>query len=552
MYINILYNIFVANECVANEYLYFFGSFVMFVQKIKKVTENKTYVSHLVIENYREKNAIKHRTIANISKLPPEIIQAITEMLKGNKQLNDFAPVKQSKSIGAFKTVCKIADRLGISSALGDTEQAKLALFQIAGRVICHESRNYLANEWAQNQAVEEVLKLDSFNEDTLYSNLKWLCANQEKIESKLFRIRSKEVAIKQVYLYDVTSSYLEGDKNELADYGYNRDKKRGKKQIVIGLLTDEHGYPVSVEVFEGNTSDLSTVSNQLDKLQNNFGVERVIFVGDKGMVKAAQIQEIKSEKFKWNYLTSITKEQIRTLIKDKTIQLSMFDDDLVEVTQDGNRYILRRNYARTLEIKKNRESKIDKIKKLVIERNLYLKEHQKAQSEVALKKVSDTISHYKLKSVLKCNLQERELSLELDMIQLESVSELDGCYVLKTDLEAKEMSKELAHERYKDLGKVEFAFRTMKTTIEEIRPIYVRKKETTRGHVFVVMLAYMVMKYISDKLKDLNYTRKFVIESLDKIQILTYEVNGKEIVALPRELLEHQQKILDKLNIKL
>jgi transposase len=532
--------------------MFFYKGSIMFVQRIEKKTKNKKYVSHLVIENFREKDKVKHKVISNISKLPPHIIQAITDMLKGGRQLYDIGKFKQAQSIGAIKVVCQIAHRLGITTALGTSQQAALALFQIAGRIICHESRNYLANEWAKNQAVQEVFKLDNFNEDSLYANLKWLCKNQDKIESKLFKIHLKEQSIKEVYLYDVTSSYLEGEKNELADFGYNRDKKKGKKQIVIGLLTDKDGYPVSVEVFKGNTSDLSTVSKQLKKLRDNFGVERVIFVGDKGMVKSAQIEEIQSDEFKWNYLTSITKEQIKTLIKEKTIQLSMFDDDLVEVFDNDVRYILRRNPIRALEIGSNRQSKIEKVKRFALEQDTYLKEHPKAHADVALRKVNEIITKFKLQSILKGIFYEGQVRVETDIKKIDEASELDGCYALKTDVEPAVLSKELAHERYKDLSEVEFAFRTMKTTLEEVRPIYVRKKETTRGHVFVVMLAYMIIKYISDELKELNYTRKFIIESLDKIQLLKYEINGKEIAVIPSELLMHQQLIVDKLNIRL
>jgi transposase len=526
----------------------------MFVQKIVKKAKNKEYVSYLIIENYRDKGKVKHKVISNISKLPLQAIESITALLKGGKQLIDINQSKQGKSIGAIKTICQIAQRLGISQALGDCLQARLALFQIAGRIICQVSRNYLANEWSKNEAVEEVFKLDNFNEDTLYANLKWLSKNQEKIEKKLFGLRSKQksISIKNVYLYDVTSSYLEGEKNEMADYGYNRDKKQGKKQIVIGLLADEEGYPISVEVFKGNTSDMTTVANQLEKLKENFGAERVVFVGDKGMIKSAQIEQIKSEEFKWNYLTSITKEQIKTLIKEKIIQLSLFDNDLVEVSHEGIRYILRRNPERALEIRNNRQAKIDKTEKFVILQNTYLQEHPKAKAETALKKVKAKINNYKLKSILTGSITEGRISIETDMNKLEEVSELDGCYVLKTDVKTTEISKETANDRYKDLSKIEFAFRTMKTTLEEIRPIFVRKKETTKGHVFVVMLAYIIIKYISDELKELNYTRNHIFESLDKIQLSSYEINGKEINVIPKTLLEHQQKMIDKLNIKL
>lgn len=525
----------------------------MFIQRIHKKTPTKTYTSVVLMENYREGGKVKHRIVSNLSKWPDDLISSFEKILKGEKT----APVSalqftQGKSIGAIAAVMEIAQRLGIKQALGNSKQASLALFQIAGRIITQGSRNYLANEWVKNQAVENVFNIGDFNEDSLYDNLDWLTKNQDKIESKIFNCRSKDKAIKEIFLYDVTSSYLEGDKNELADYGYNRDKKGGKKQIVIGLLTDKDGYPLSIEVFKGNTSDTQTVSNQLQKLKENFGVERVVFVGDKGMIKSAQIDEITSDQFKWNYLTTITKAQIQTLLDKNIIQLELFDTDVIEVKgEEDVRYILRKNPIRSEEIKANRESKIASIKNLLATRNLYLKEHQKANPTVALKKVEAKISKLKLNKIITTSCEDRTLSIVVNKIAQEEDGKLDGCYVVKTNIPKESLNTQLAHDRYKDLAKVEFAFRTLKTTVEEIRPIYVRKEKRTRGHVLVAMLAYMIVKYITDECAELNYTRKFIIDSLDKIQYLQYNYEGKVIQIIPQTLLPHQTVIINKLKLK-
>lgn len=523
----------------------------MFVHKI--ISNNKKSISYFITESFRDKKGKpQHKIISNISKLPLWLIEAIKVLLKGHKFIKDVFQIHKSKPYGAIKTVFEIAERIGISKALGESQQAMYTLFQIAGRIINQQSRNFIANEWVQNQSIEEVFGLKDFTEDALYATLKWLSKNQEDIEKKLFNIRSKNTQIKEVFLYDVTSSYLEGTKNELGDYGYNRDGKKGKMQIVIGLLTDMDGYPVSVEVFKGNTSDMTTVENQLLKLKNNFGVERVVLVGDKGMIKSAQIEQIKSDSFKWNFLTSITKEQIKTLIKENIFQLSLFEDDLIEVMNDDIRYILRRNPVRSLEISQNRKSRIEKIQNFVISQNKYLKEHPKAKATVALKRVNKKISGYKLKSIITSKLENDNIQIETDKNELEKSAELDGCYALKTDLKPEEMSKETAHSRYKDLYQVENAFRTMKTYLEEIRPIYVRKEETTRGHVFIVMLSYIIIKYIIDELKELNYTTDHIIESLDSINLLTVKIGEEEIKCLPNDLEKHQEAIIKRLGIKL
>ena len=322
--------------------------------------------------------------------------------------------------------------------------------------------------------------------------------------------------------------------------------------QIVIGLMLDSYGYPLTIEVFEGNTGDTKTVSSQLKKLKENFGVERVIFVGDKGMIKSSQIDEIISNEYKWDYLTTITKSQIRTLIKKGVLQLSLFEDEIIEVEDENNvRYILRKNKYRADELTQNREARIERCCDFILNKNKYLKEHPRAKVEVAQKEIYAKISQLKLKNIIVLNLGERIFSSSIDDAVLDKQKELDGCYVVKTGVSKEELGTQVAHDRYKDLGMVEYAFRTMKTTIEEMRPIFVRKKERTKGHVFVVMLAYMVTKYISDKINDLGYTRKFVIESLDKIQFVEYDFKGKKIKIRPTNLQIHQEEILKALNMR-
>lgn len=506
------------------------------------------------MENYREGKKVKHRIISNLSKWSPKLISDFEKILKGKKvtSISDLN-FTQGKTVGGIFTVSQIAKELGIKKALGYSEQAKLAMVQIAGRVLSQGSRNYLAKEWKLGQAIDKVFNVNNFDKYDLYENLDWLSENQEKIEKKLFAYRNKNQLIKNIYLYDVTSSYFEGNKNELAEYGYNRDKKSGKKQIVIGLLTDDKGYPVSIEVFKGNTGDTKTVSSQLEKLKENFGVERVTFVGDKGMVKSSQIAEIESDKYKWNYLTTITKQQIRTLISKDIIQLDLFAEKIIEVkTEDNIRYILRRNPIRAEELKQNRQSKIDKIKVYVSEQNIYLKEHKRAQPEVALRKIKDRISKLKLKNILKPGLNKRIISIDTDKQAQTKAKELDGCYVVKTNVLEENIDAQTAHNRYKDLANVEFAFRTMKTTIEKVRPIYLRKANRTKGHVFVVMLAYIIIKNITDKLSKLDYSREFIFESLDKINYLEYTHHDRTLNIIPTNLLPHQKEILKKLNIKL
>ncbi len=524
----------------------------MFIQRTQRKTKDKVYHSVVLMENYREAKKVRHKTIATLTKWPKHIVDDLEKLLKGKAVISiDDLEMYNGKSFGAIQTINNIAKRLGVLPALGNSKQAKLAMVQIAGRIIAQQSRNYIANQWVLNQDIEGVFNVSNFNEDSLYSNLDWLSKNQEQIEKKIFKHRYKTKEVKEIFLYDVTSSYFEGTKNELASYGYNRDKKKGKMQIVIGLMLDSHGYPLTIEVFQGNTSDTKTVSSQLEKLKENFGIERVIFVGDKGMIKSSQISEIISDQYKWNYLTTITKGQIKTLINQDILQIELFEDEIIEIEAEANtRYILRKNKYRALEMEQNRKQRIEKVLNFIKTTTLYLKEHPKAKPEIAQKKIGEKILQLKLKKMISIELNDRKFIAIIDENEVKKQGELDGCYVVKTDAPKDKLSTQTAHDRYKDLGMVEYAFRTMKTTIEELRPIFVRKEERTKGHVFVVMLAYMITKYISDKMEHLNYTRKFAIESLDRIQYVEYDFKGKKIKTRPAKFPQHTQEILDALDM--
>ena len=209
-----------------------------------------------------------------------------------------------------------------------------------------------------------DFLRLGKFSENDLYKNLDWIAGHQHEIENTLYKRRHGSKPCR-LFLYDVTSSYFEGVENELANYGYNRDKKRGKMQIVIGLLCDEEGVPLAVEVFEGNTGDVQTFHSQIRKVADRFHVKQVVFVGDRGMIKSAQQQELTEEGF--GFITALTKPQIETLIHRGDIQLELFDEDVSEVALDnGKRYILRRNPVRAEEIAASRTSKLQSLRDFV------------------------------------------------------------------------------------------------------------------------------------------------------------------------------------------
>lgn len=524
----------------------------MYIQKFTRNNKGKISTSVFLVESYREGGKQKRRTIANLSKVPKKHIEEFKKVLKGGKVTNveDLA-LSQGKSIGALFVLDKIADQIGIKQALGNSKMGKLALLQILNKIICPSSRLGILKDWVPYQAVQEVLKLESFSLDDLYMNLEWLCQEQQKIEDRLFKTQNKECGT--IYLYDVTSSYFEGQHNELAAYGYNRDGKKAKKQLVIGLLTDANGDPFSVEVFQGNTCDTKTFGSQLEKLKQRFGVKKVVCVGDKGMIKSTQINQIQEIDF--HYITSITSIQIRSLLSKEVLQLSLFDTDLVEVEVEtqGIRYILRKNPVRKQEMETTRVEKLAKITAKVAAQNEYLQAHPRAKVATALKKIQNWIIKLKLHKYSSCIEKEGVLCLVIDQIKQKEVSKLDGCYVIKTDLSKQDASKEIVHQRYKDLIKVEYAFRTLKTTLIELRPLFLRKQKRTRGHVFACMLAYKIVKAVMDKFNNKDcFTKKHIINSLNKIQYIEYNYKDMCIKRVPDQLLQTQKEILETLNIKI
>ena len=461
----------------------------------------KTYTRHLLRESYRANGKVLHRTIANLSQCSAAEIEAIRLALRHKEDLEHLGPIqdaitlKQGLSFGAVWTVYQVARRLGIEKALGTTRAGKLALWQVMARVIDQGSR-LSAVRLAMAHAACDILGLDAFDEEALYENLDWLAGAQARIEDRLFAQRTKTTPV-SLFLYDVTSSYLEGAQNELAAFGYNRDGKKGKRQIVIGLLCDEDGHPVSIEVFPGNTQDPQTFAAQLAKVKTRFGVTDITFVGDRGMIKGQQIEDLAQQGF--HYITAITKPQIEKLLRTGTLQMDLFDQELAEVLADeGIRYVLRRNPVRAQEVQDTRHAKLTTLQAQVAKQNQYLTDHPRAKVQGAVQKLVASAQKLRLADWVELTVAERSLPLALKEDALTEAAQRDGCYVLKTDLTPQQANKEIVHDRYKDLASVEQAFRTCKTAHLEVRPIFLRREARTRAHAFVVMLAYQIIQYLT------------------------------------------------------
>lgn len=530
---------------------------IMHIHRVKSKQGNRVYEQILLRESYREpgakRSAVKKRTLINLTKYSPEVVAAIELALKHKNDLSALTSIKEVKleqglSVGGVFAVFAVAKRLGIQKALGTHQAGKLALWQVIARVLSQGSRLSAVRLAKTFAACEVVGFARGFCEDQLYENLTWLAENQQEIEKRLFTSRRGQVK-PELFLYDVTSSYLEGDQNALADWGYNRDKKRGKKQMVIGLLCDEQGEPVSTEVFAGNTGDLATFASQIRKANEQFGCERVTFVGDRGMIKSAQIKDLAATGF--HYITAITKPQIKSMLKEGVFQLGLFDDNLCEVAHNGVRYILRRNPQRAREMAESRSSKLSALQQLAAEQNRYLAAHPRANRHTAWKKVIEKSGRLNLGSLVTVTAADRSVEVKVDDEYIAQIAELDGCYALKSDLPVEAADTKIIHDRYKDLTLVEGAFRTCKTSHLEVRPVFVRTEANTRGHVLVVMLAYLIVRELKRAWSEFDLTVEEGLEELNRLCAMELSIEGGGSCLRVPDPAAQTKKLLDALKIK-
>ena len=400
-------------------------------------SNGKTYTSIYLPESFRDGPHVRKSDIANLTHCDPREIAAIELALQHKGGLSvlafvDHVQVLQGPSAGAVWSLFQTACHLGSDSVLGSDFAGRRALWQVLARVLDQGSR-LSAVRLAQVHAATDVLGIRrGFDESDLYANLTWLSQHRESIEKQLFTAR-RGTRKPDLFLYDVTSSYLEGDDNALGAYGYNRDGKKGKKQIVIGLLCDDQGEPASTGVFRGNTQDTATFASQVKKASQRLACERGTFVGDRGVTKNGQIEDL--SKAGLHYITAITKPQIGTLLKTGLLQMALFDDTSCEVEEEKVRYILRRNLRRAEELAASRTDTQASVDTLRQQLNRYLSEHPRANVATAQKAVRAKIVKLRLESWLQIELEKRSLQLTVNQAALDEAARLDGCYVLKTDL---------------------------------------------------------------------------------------------------------------------
>jgi len=534
----------------------------MFIAKvISKGKHGKSYTSLLLRESFRVGAVVKSKTLAVLTHLPAHVLEAvrraITQPADSLSQVAETSKgslrLRQAESFGALWIVDQVAQQLNLKKALGVTRQAQLGYWQVLARVLRPGSSLLAMVRLAATCAAAALLGWRrAFTEDDLYANGSWLEGRHSVIERRLWQSRPAQPK-NQLFLYDVTSSYLEGDYNALAAWGYNRDHKEGKKQLVVGLLTDSQGEPISIQVYRGNTSDLKTFGDQVHKIKKELGCEGVTLVGDRGMIRTDQ--KAAAQKADFHFVTALTKPQIQKLLDQKVLQLGLFDENVHEVlAQDGRRLVLRRNPVRQQEIQRTREQKRQSLEAALKTANAYLDEHPRAKVATQRRKLAARMESLKVQDWLKLTLKKQRLVFCLNASALETAAQLDGCYVVETDLKVHQADAQTIHDRYKDLAMVERDFRTLKTGHLEFRPWFVCTQDNTQAHALTSMLALKIRRHLERAWWPLEVTVEEGLRELETLCVmeLIHPQSGEVVARQVPEASPRQKQLLDALKLGL
>ena len=470
------------------------------VATTKRTYKGKVYVTHLLRRSYRDGDKVKHQTLGNLSHLPEDLIDLIRSRLRGEKpeQTGNWTIVR-SLPHGHVAAVLQAADRLGLEKLLAAraSRERSLVLAMIVSRLIAPQSKLATARCLKQETAATSLaseLSLNEVHEDELYDALDWLETRQVRIENKLAKGHLHDGTL---VLYDVTSSYYTGRQSSLVRFGYNRDGKQGCPQIVYGLLCNAEGCPVSIEVFEGNTADPNTLHAQIDKLRCRFGVTRVVLVGDRGMITSRSIDESLREVDGLDWIGALRADTIKRLASEGLIEPSLFDErDLAEVTSPdfpGERLIVCRNPLLADERARKRRDLLEATERQlqqIVAATQRQRRPLRGKAAIGLR-VGKVLGKYKVGKHFKITIDDDRFDYRRDEEKIAAEAALDGLYVIRTSLDDTVMSSDATVRAYKDLAKVERAFRCMKTVDLRVRPIHHWRDRRIKAHVFLCMLAY-------------------------------------------------------------
>lgn len=477
---------------------------------------DRVYETPLVVTSYRDEEGVsRNKTIASLAKLPKYIVKLVEEGLKRGdaSALDEYVPVQQigysdSVVVGPSFVVLAVLKQLGVYSAVMSSlppQQAAAILNIVVERVVAAKPLSVMAQQ--RRFAHEPLAFLLGAQEapslNTWYAALATLEGRREDMLQELF---ARNHAPGDLYLYDITSSYFEGETCPLAEYGYDRDGKKGKKQVVLGVICDADGCPIWMDVFKGNTSDQTTVKQELLNLKTKLGLEGFTFVGDRGMVTHARIEELEQEGWweEFSYITALTRHEMMALVEDEhhPIQLELFDHQrLTEVEHEGTRYVLCHNPQREDRDRETRwrllaltERKLESLRGNVAAGRVKKK-------DVIARRLYRWLNRWGMERFFTVTCDEGVFTYTRREDEIGRYARLDGCYVIRSNVVAQRQTTEDLRDRYKDLKYVEQAFRTMKTTDIQTRPIRHFNEPQVRGHLFACFLAYRVIWELRQRL---------------------------------------------------
>lgn len=484
----------------------------------------------------------------------------------------DAFRILQTKEYGACRSLLEVARQIGLHRVLYSRSEpwVDCVLAMIVGRIVYQGSKLSLCNQWA-NTCLWELCGIEGPPdvEDHCYTPMDRLLERQGAIQKKLAAEHLQDGCL---VLYDITSSYFEGEYkgSKIVDFGYNRDQKKGHQQVVIGLLCSREGCPIGCEVFAGNTNDSTTVVDKIAELRQCYGLEKIVFVGDRGMVTCARLEELRDVEG-LNTISALTHRQIVKLLERRVVEADLFDEhSIVEVLDPdtpGERYCLCRNPVTARSEGRSRrrliELSIEGLEKIAAYK-------QKTTVENLGARVGKHLAKYKMGKFFAWSVQadpkeknsrQHRVLWTLEEEKIASEELLDGCYIIRTEVEATRMGKDEVVANYKALAHVERAFRSLKTTHLEIRPVYHKKDERIKAHVFLCTLAYYLQWHTIERLRPLfendgqgkerRWTVQNVIERLKQICRNTVSVNGASFHQIT-ETDEEQREIIDLLKVPL
>jgi hypothetical protein len=455
---------------------------------------DREYHSHLLRRSYREGGKVKKETLANLSHLPPALIELIRGFLRGERYVerDEALEVERSLPAGHVEALLALARRLELARLIDrqPSRERDLVLAMVVQRVLGPGSKLAMARALTRSTLAAE-LSVEDADQDDLYGALDWLSERQQRIEDRLAR---RHLGDGELVLYDVSSSYFEGRSCPLAQLGYSRDGKRGTLQVIYGLLCDRRGRPVAVEVFKGSLHDDKTLPSQLEKLRRRFKLKRIVVVSDRGMVTKANLEAMRAEQ-DVSWITALKAPQVKKLVTDGALQLSLFDEqNLVEISDPDNypdeRLVVCRNTLVAAERCRKRQALLEATERELEEISRRVEQGTLAgKAEIGLA-AGAVWNRYRVKKHFELEITDTSFTFRRKTEQIDAEAALDGIYVLRTSVPEADLDAAEVVRSYKQLKEVERAFRSLKDVLE-LRPIHHRLEDRVRAHIFLCTLAY-------------------------------------------------------------